>query len=179
MRKEVALYVDEALGKYGFPDGHPWGTDRQNAFWKEAAKQKLDLAAELTGSRAATADEIARFHGEDHVQRVHQLSDQGYGSIDYGDTPAFPGVYEATAHVVGAALDGLARVMAGDVLRTFQPIGGLQQSAGLARHIAIHIEHRRPVRIAHEQRRIVGGIRHCHQPPGTPCGSRPRGSPVA
>ena len=41
MRKEVALYVDEALGRYGFPDGHPWGTDRQNAFWKEATKQKL------------------------------------------------------------------------------------------------------------------------------------------
>ena len=129
MRKEVALYVDEALGKYGFPDGHPWGTDRQNAFWKEATKQKLDQAADLTGSRTATAEEIARFHGEDHVQRVHQLSDQGYGSIDYGDTPAFPGVYEATAHVVGAALDGLARVMAGDVLRTFQPIGGLHHAS--------------------------------------------------
>jgi len=129
MRNEVALYVDEALGKYGFPDGHPWGPDRQNAFWKEATGQKLDKSAALSGSRAATADEIARFHGEDHVQRVHQLSEQGYGSIDYGDTPAFPGVYEASAHVVGAALDGLARIMAGDVLRTFQPIGGLHHAS--------------------------------------------------
>lgn len=129
MRNEVALYVDEALGRYGFPDGHPWGPDRQNAFWKEATKQKLDHSAALSGSRAATAEEIARFHGEDHVQRVHQLSDQGYGSIDYGDTPAFPGVYEASAHVVGAALDGLSRIMAGDVLRTFQPIGGLHHAS--------------------------------------------------
>ena len=129
MRNEVALYVDEALGRYGFPDGHPWGTDRQNAFWKEATGQKLDKSAALSGSRAATADEIARFHGDDHVQRVRQLSDQGYGSIDYGDTPAFPGVYEASAHVVGAALDGLARVMAAEVLRTFQPIGGLHHAS--------------------------------------------------
>lgn len=129
MRKEVALYVDEALGKYGFPDGHPWGPDRQDAFWAEAARQKLDQAVELCASRAATAAEIARFHGEEHVQRVHELSDRGYGAIDYGDTPAFPGVYEASAHVVGAALDGLARVMAGEVLRTFQPIGGLHHAS--------------------------------------------------
>lgn len=129
MKHEVALYVDEDLASYGFPDGHPWGTDRQNAFWKEATRQKLDQAALLCGSRAATVDEIERFHGDQHVQRVHQLSDRGYGSIDAGDTPAFPGVYEASAHVVGAALDGLQQVMAGEVLRTFQPIGGLHHAA--------------------------------------------------
>lgn len=129
MRKEVALYVDEALGKYGFPDGHPWGPDRQNAFWKEATGQKLDQSTDVCGSRPATTEEILRFHDEDHVQRVHLLSDRGYGSIDHGDTPAFPGVYEASSHVVGAALDGLQRIMAGEVLRTFQPIGGLHHAS--------------------------------------------------
>jgi len=129
MKTEVALYVDEALGGYGFPDGHPWGPDRQDAFWREATRQKLDKSAELCGSRAASVDEIERFHGEQHVQRVQQLSERGYGSIDAGDTPAFPGVYEASAHVVGAALDGLKRIMAGEVLRTFQPIGGLHHAA--------------------------------------------------
>jgi len=129
MKQEVALYVDEGLGSYGFPDGHPWGTDRQDAFWKEATRQKLDKAVALQGSRVATAAEIERFHGDQHVQRVHQLSDRGYGSIDAGDTPAFPGVFEASAHVVGAALDGLQQVMAGEVLRTFQPIGGLHHAA--------------------------------------------------
>ena len=129
MKQEVAVYVDEGLGSYGFPDGHPWGTDRQDAFWKEATRQKLDKAVALQGSRVATAAEIERFHGDQHVQRVHQLSDRGYGSIDAGDTPAFPGVFEASAHVVGAALDGLQQVMAGEVLRTFQPIGGLHHAA--------------------------------------------------
>ena len=129
MKDEVALYMDRQLAGYGFPDGHPWGPDRQDAFEREARRQKLTEAAALLPSRLATADEIARFHGQSHVDRVHQLSAQGYGAIDYGDTPAFPGVYEATAHVVGAALDGLQRVMAGDVLRTFQPIGGLHHAA--------------------------------------------------
>ncbi len=52
----------------------------------------------------------------------------GAGSIDYGDTPAYPGVYDASAAVVGAALEGLERVMSGEVYRTFQPIGGLHHA---------------------------------------------------
>ena len=48
MSKEVALYVGEALGKYGFPNGHPFGPDRQDAFWKETVKQGLDKRARLT-----------------------------------------------------------------------------------------------------------------------------------
>ena len=129
MKSEVALYVDEALGSYGFPDGHPWGTDRQNAFWTEATGQKLHKSAVVCGSRAATVDEIERFHGDDHVRRVERLSALGYGSIDAGDTPAFPGVFQASAHVVGAALEGLRRIMAGEALRTFQPIGGLHHAS--------------------------------------------------
>lgn len=128
MKKEVALYVCDELGSYGFPDGHPWGPDRQDAFWKEATKQKLDGAATLCGSRAATAEEIGRFHRSEHVERVNALSKRGYGSIDYGDTPAFPGVYEASSHVVGAGLEGLKRVMSGECYRTFQPIGGLHHA---------------------------------------------------
>ncbi len=129
MKTEVALYVDEALGSYGFPDGHPWGPDRQDAFWNEATGQKLDKSAEVCGSRAATFEEISRFHDDAHVARVHELSEQGYGLIDHGDTPAFSGVYEASAHVVGAALDGLHRIMAGEILRSFQPIGGLHHAS--------------------------------------------------
>jgi len=128
MAKEVALYVGEALGKYGFPNGHPFGPDRQDAFWKETLKQGLDKEAKVVPPRPASADEIERFHTADYVGRVEHLSEVGYGSIDYGDTPAYPGVYDASAAVVGAALEGLERVMNGDCYRTFQPIGGLHHA---------------------------------------------------
>lgn len=128
MSSPVLLYVDEHLGRYGFPNGHPWGPDRQDAFSKEAHKLGLDRAVQGAKSRIATRDEIALFHTEHLVDRVDELSGIGHGAIDYGDTPAFPGVFEATSHVVGAALDGLERVMAGDALRTFQPIGGLHHA---------------------------------------------------
>jgi acetoin utilization protein AcuC len=128
MISEVQLYVGDALGAYGFPDGHPFGPDRQDAFLKEADKQGLPKKVALRGPRAAHREEIERFHQREHVERVRVLSHEGYGSIDYGDTPAYPGVYEASANVVGAALDGLEQVMSGQVLRTFQPIGGLHHA---------------------------------------------------
>ena len=128
MTSEVQLYVGDALGAYGFPDGHPFGPDRQDAFWNEAVKQGLPKRVALRESRPASREEIERFHKPEHVERVRVLSHEGYGSIDYGDTPAYPGVYEASANVVGAALEGLAQVMSGQALRTFQPIGGLHHA---------------------------------------------------
>jgi acetoin utilization protein AcuC len=128
MPNEVELYVGEALGRYGFPHGHPFGPDRQDAFWKEAEKRGLPDRVALREPREANREEIERFHKHEHVERVRLLSVEGYGSIDYGDTPAYPGVYDASANVVGAALDGLEQVMSGGSYRTFQPIGGLHHA---------------------------------------------------
>src|SRR4051812_27048462 len=54
MNREVQLYVGEELGRYGFPDGHPFGPDRQDAFWREADKQGLPKCVELREPRQAT-----------------------------------------------------------------------------------------------------------------------------
>jgi acetoin utilization protein AcuC len=129
MEREVQLYVGDALGRYGFPDGHPFGPDRQDAFWNEALKQGLPARTALREPREAHREEIERFHKPEHVERVRVLSHEGYGSIDYGDTPAYSGVYDASANVVGAALEGLAQLMRGECYRTFQPIGGLHHAS--------------------------------------------------
>lgn len=122
------LYVDEALARYGFPGGHPLGVDRQGAFMKEAAAQDLLTRAAVQASRTATREEIERFHTEGHVARVMNAEREGLEFLDNGDTPVFPGVYAAAASVVGAALDGLARIMRGEALRSLQPIGGLHHA---------------------------------------------------
>jgi acetoin utilization protein AcuC len=91
-------------------------------------KQHLDRRAAITGPRMASREEIERFHTPEHVAWVKQKSEEGHGAIDYGDTPAYPGVYEASATVAGSALEGLELIMAGYALRTFQPIGGLHHA---------------------------------------------------
>jgi acetoin utilization protein AcuC len=128
MKSEVLLYVGEALGSYGFPQGHPFSVDRQGAFWAEARRQGLHERATVTAPRQASREELLRFHDARHVDWVETRSRIGSGYLDYGDTPAFPGVLEAAAAVVGSALEGLHRIMAGDACRTFQPIGGMHHA---------------------------------------------------
>ena len=128
MSHKVCLFVSDDLAKYGFPAGHPFGTDRQAAFLTEARTQELDAKAHVMGSRLATRAEIERFHTRDYVDRVIVKSQQGVGYLDYGDTPAYLGVFETSSHVVGAALVALDSIMSGECRRTFQPIGGLHHA---------------------------------------------------
>ena len=128
MNSEVLLFVGEALGSYGFPDGHPFSVDRQGAFWTEARKRGLDKDVTVVAPRRATREELLRFHDAKHVDWVATRSRIGKGYLDYGDTPAFPGVMEAASAVAGSALEGLHRIMAGEARRTFQPIGGMHHA---------------------------------------------------
>ena len=100
MAGETLLLVGELLGKYGFPDGHPLGIDRQGAFLAEAVGRGLDRRVAIATPRLATATELERFHTPEHVSWVKLRSSVGEGYLDNGDTPAFPGVYDRGA-VVG------------------------------------------------------------------------------
>jgi len=76
----------------------------------------------------ATDEQILRFHTPDYLERVKAQSQTGEGYLDYTDTPAFKGVYEAAATVVGTALAALDTVMAGDCRQAFVPIAGLHHA---------------------------------------------------
>ncbi|MCK7500573.1 MAG: hypothetical protein MZW92_67855 [Comamonadaceae bacterium] len=88
----------------------------------------LDKRVALCAPRPAQRAELARFHTAEHIERVESQSRSGQGYLDYGDTPAFPGMFEAASAVTGTALDGLERIMAGEIRRTFQPVGGLHHA---------------------------------------------------
>ncbi len=124
----ACLYADGALARYGFPEGHPLGADRQGAFLKESERQGLLAKVRVCTSRSATIEEIGRFHTRDHIDKVKHAERNELAFLDNGDTPVFPGVFEASSNVVGAGLDGLARVMRGECDRSFQPVGGLHHA---------------------------------------------------
>jgi acetoin utilization protein AcuC len=128
MASDVTALVGAALAKYGFPAGHPLGVDRQAAFWSEAQRQGLHRKVLVAEPKLATRAELERFHTPQHVAWVESRSQAGDGYLDYGDTPAFTGVFEAGAAVAGAALVGLERIMAGEAVKTFQAIGGLHHA---------------------------------------------------
>ncbi len=124
----VCLYHGSELARYGFGHGHPFGPDRLDAFWSEAQRQTLDQLACLCPPVAADRRTLERFHTPAYVEQVKSQSLTGEGYLDQGDTPAFPGVYEAASVVVGTSLDAIKRLMAGTCRRAFTPIGGLHHA---------------------------------------------------
>ena len=124
----VWLYADDMLGAYGFPEGHPFGIDRQQAFLREAKQQGLLDRMRIEEGAAATTEALERFHEADYVEKVRTAESAGIDYLDAGDTPVFPDVFETSSRVVGSALKALDDVMAGKCTRSFQPIGGLHHA---------------------------------------------------
>ena len=127
----MQVYIGENLARYGFGEGHPFGPDRMDAFWRDTVKQGLDKRARIATHASCSQEEILRFHTREYVDRVKQQSITGSGYLDYGDTPAFKGVFEATSYVVGSGLNSLVHIMSGDSPRIFVPIAGLKHARRL------------------------------------------------
>ena len=124
----VCVTLDERLGRYGFGAGHPFGPDRLACFVHAMQQAGLDRQVCRLPLRQATVAEIQRFHSAEHVARVQALSQAGSGWLDAGDTPAFAGVFEAAAGVVGSVLEALDRLLGGHCPRAFVPIAGLHHA---------------------------------------------------
>lgn len=124
----VRVYYGERLAAYGFGQGHPFGPDRLEAFWRELVRRGLDRKVEVAAPVLCTREDLLLFHTPEYVARVARQSQTGEGYLDYGDTPAFPGVYEAGSYVVGSVLDAVGTILRGDCRCAFVPIAGLHHA---------------------------------------------------
>ncbi len=123
----MCVYVGESIAHYGFPAGHPFGQNRMAAFWDEMVRRGLDAQVCMCDPISAPRSVIERFHTPAYVDYV-QRRESGGGYLDSGDTPVYPGLYEAAACVVGTSVDAVRRIMAGDCRRAFVPIAGLHHA---------------------------------------------------
>lgn len=130
---KVTVYMGDALAGYGFGHGHPFGTDRYDAFIPEFHRRGLDKQVSLQAPVVANDEQILLFHTSEYLQEVKTRSKSGEGYLDFGDTPAFKGMYEAAATVVGTTLAAVDLIMSGQTTRAFIPIAGLHHAR---RHIA-------------------------------------------
>ena len=130
--KAASVYFGDELGLYGFPGGHPFGTDRIHAFWHETVKRGLDKRVNIIAPVLGDESSLSRFHTDEYIAHVKRASKRastsGNGFLDAGDTPAYPGVFEAGLYVVGSDLDALSRIVAGETPRMFIPIAGLHHA---------------------------------------------------
>lgn len=124
----LLVIADEPLGRYGFPNAHPFGPDRLAAFLNEFRARGLPDRCLARPSRLADDDELLLFHTARHVAFVRARSADGAGLLDAADTPAYRGCFEAAARVVGATLDAAGALLDGSARRAFVPIAGLHHA---------------------------------------------------
>ncbi len=127
-KKSVSVYRGREIAAYGFGQNHPFHNNRHDAFFEEFENRPFYHNVQIAAPKTCTDDFIALFHTPEYIERVKELSRQGSGYLDRGDTPAYPGVYESAAYVVGSALDAANRIMAGEIERAFLPIAGLHHA---------------------------------------------------
>lgn len=129
MKTLTGVYLGEAIARYGFAGGHPFSVQRHAAFSSAFFAQGLNDVVQVLPPVFASTAQLLWFHTPEYVNRVRTLSKSGIGFLDFGDTPAFPGVFEAASAVVGCAIDAVGRIMRGELTRAFIPIGGLHHAA--------------------------------------------------
>lgn len=126
---KVLLVAGDAIARYGFPNGHPFGADRHEVFMSELKNAGLEAKLIHASPRPAKREELQLFHTKEYIDRVAEQSQSGLGYLDAGDTPAFKGVFEAASNVVGATLNAVHGLMEGKARRAFVPIAGLHHAA--------------------------------------------------
>lgn len=126
----ISIIYNEQTKLYSFSQGHPFGSDRVTQFWKRLESEGVDNDPRLSIISPVTArvEDLLLFHSAEYISFVERKSDEGTGFLDQGDTPAFPGVYEASRIVVGSTLTALDAIMTGTVEHAFVPVGGLHHA---------------------------------------------------
>jgi acetoin utilization protein AcuC len=123
------VYSDDFL-KYDFGSDHPLTPVRLKVTYELSRAKGLfdDRTIKVLPPRVASEEEVRLFHTEDYIELVKRLSKSGHGLLDLGDTPAFKGVYDASAMAVGATLNAVDAVMEGQADHGMNISGGLHHA---------------------------------------------------
>jgi acetoin utilization protein AcuC len=123
------LVWSEALRDYDFGPGHPLTPRR---FGPGVDLLRAVGAARILEPALATDEQIARLHAAHFIEQVHSFSDHPWQpaamGVGSGDVPAFHGMHEASALVVGGSLGAVEGILAGEAQHAFSPAGGLHHA---------------------------------------------------
>ncbi len=124
----VLVCSDSALGAYNFGPSHPFGPYRLDAFLDACRREGLSHRFLALPAAVADTGTLCLFHDPAYVEMVRTAESAGLAWLDQGDTPVFPGIYEAAARVVGTTCAAVDRILAGEARRAFVPIAGLHHA---------------------------------------------------
>jgi acetoin utilization protein AcuC len=129
------VYWDPKFLQYDFGFDHPF-TERSR--WLAVSLLDESGFFEAPGPAApnwienvsvATRDELGRYHTSEYLDLVDRLGRlRSTHPLDAGDTPSFPGCFEAAASLSGGTLAGARQVRESPTIHAFNPGGGLHHA---------------------------------------------------
>ncbi len=131
-----AVFVhDAAMEEYGFGGEHPFNSIRLRMTIELCESLGLLKASRFVSPEPATVEELGTVHYSSYVRRV-RMAGRGAGVLEelarYGlgtqDTPIFPDIHRACAHVVGGTLRATRLVMNGEAEHAMCISGGLHHA---------------------------------------------------
>ncbi|MFZ2502733.1 MAG: acetoin utilization protein AcuC [Nocardioides sp.] len=145
------VVFDQALTEYDFGPGHPMSPARVDFTMRLA--RSLSVVGDGTAAGAglqvssapiASDDLLATVHSAELIEAVQRVgSIQGHLEPAFGlgtdDNPAFRGMHEASAHVVGASVEAFRQVFSGESIHSANISGGLHHAMpGLASGFCVY-----------------------------------------
>lgn len=134
--QRVALVWDDALAGYDLGPDHPLAPIRVELTVDLVREVGLLDLGHVDVVAPGTLDEaeVLRVHRPRFVRAVQRLSASPETTVDWshglgpGDTPAFPGMHDASLLVCAATRQAAREVWQGDAIHAFNPAGGLHHA---------------------------------------------------
>ncbi|MCM8757651.1 MAG: acetoin utilization protein AcuC [Candidatus Omnitrophica bacterium] len=120
------VVLDDRLSYYSFSKEHPFNNQRYFVFKDTLEEKGLIKFLKKLNSRKATLEELSLFHTDDYIEFVKEKELKG-GFLDYLDTPAFPGIFDASSTIVGTTLNCIDKAIE-EKTAVFSPVGGLHHA---------------------------------------------------
>lgn len=129
----ASVVYDDTLGAYDFGPHHPMSPLRVRLTMGLAEELGVMENLRRVDAPMATAEQLLSVHSQQFVDAVDRVGNRrGAVDLDHGigtdDTPAFLGMHEASAHVVGATVEAFRQVWTGESLHSANIIGGLHHA---------------------------------------------------
>ncbi|QOJ78147.1 acetoin utilization protein AcuC [Infirmifilum lucidum] len=127
---QVFIAYSEDLERIAFmpPSLKEAWTGRIKLFYREYVPQLGEvLPLERVEPSTISEEELLRAHDKEYIDFVKRKSIEGMGLLDYGDTPAYPGVFENALETISATLTLAQKLLVkGGV--GFNPNGGFHHA---------------------------------------------------
>ncbi len=126
----LGIVYSDSFQQYDFGPAHPLKPTRLKLTFElmKAVGLLSSPNVKVVEPRVASREELLLFHLEEYLNLVGRMSRSGKGLFDIGDTPVFPGCYEASALATGASLMAIDLVMSGKFSHAMNIAGGLHHA---------------------------------------------------